>query len=272
MIYVLVRYSILSDSAKAWVIGRENDFISYKEMLFSPNRLRTHFELFRDVTLPSLHSAIRRSAVPVKCVVLTSESLPVDHLDNLAALEVQYSWLKVHQISSKAKYESKFEELVEADLTSQDVESVSYATVRLDDDDAVSDNFFVRISTYVDPRYQGMVVSLSRGYMVYISNGRFDKFVEVSAPKVAQGLSFICNYSRGIDNDYRTVYSLGNHTKVDENFPVLLDAASPAFLWVIHDESDLSQKNKNRVRTMEKSSELLDVLQYFSISPKMLPD
>lgn len=270
IIYVLIRYSILSEISDSWVIGRKIEFSEYREKLFDASRLQAHYQLFKNITIPSLQVAISRSKIPVKCIVLTSNELPQEHMAKLLLEEAANDWLEVHTMKSQENYSAKFEQIVETDLNGIDNDTAVYATVRLDDDDALADDFFVSLSGYIEPRYRGLAVSLAKGYMAYVSEGKFVGFVEKNYPKIAQGFSFIAASSKSKPGKKRTIYSLGNHVKVDEKFPVLLDARKPSYLWGIHEASDLSQNDSNRATAKGKMVPLSDVLKYFTIDPDLL--
>ncbi|MDN5653358.1 MAG: putative rhamnosyl transferase, partial [Lactococcus lactis] len=50
---LLIRYSLLSEDLKAWKISRA-DLESYRKQLFDEDRLNERFEMFKNITLPSL--------------------------------------------------------------------------------------------------------------------------------------------------------------------------------------------------------------------------
>lgn len=248
-IFVLIRYSILSKKPASWVIGRDTDFEDYKNKLFENKRLNYHHTIFKKMTLPSIASAISSATanteVKAKCIVLTSIDLPEAHKKNLYDACQKYSWAEIHEIGSDKIPDEVFEEIVSQQLKEQEV---IYATIRLDDDDAIATNFMQYVSGYMTKNFCGFALSLSKGFKAFFNQGKITAFEEVVTPKIAQGLCYI-DYHTKETQLAKTIYSIGNHTKVDQKVPVISDARKHAFIWAIHEESDLTQKDKSRLKS-----------------------
>lgn len=247
-IFVLIRYSILSKKPSSWVIGRDTDFADYKNKLFENNRLNYHHTIFKKMTLPSIASAIssvKDADVKAKCIVLTSTELPTVHKKNLYDECQKYSWAEIHEIGSDKIPDDAFEEIVSQQLKGQDV---IYATIRLDDDDAIATQFMQSVAGYMTKSFCGFALSLSKGFKAFFNQEKITAFEEVVTPKIAQGLCYIDSHTKETLLA-KTIYSIGNHTKVDQKVPVISDARKHAFIWAIHEESDLTQKDKSRLKS-----------------------
>lgn len=247
--YILIRYSVLSNKPGGWVIGRDVDFSTYRDTLFDQARLDYHHHIFSNMTAPSINGAIGNSTLPTKCIVVTSEHLPDNHKRLLAHEAEKYDWLAVHEIGTDIHYEAAFEQAIQADLPGDDA---ICATIRLDDDDALSADFLQSVSTYMAPSYCGFALSLSKGYRGHFKQGILSSVSEIIYPKSAQGLCHIDRVSKG-SKTLKTIYSIGNHNRIDEKVPLISDARRHAFIWGIHEASDQSHKNKNRTgKVLEK--------------------
>lgn len=257
VIYVMIRYSVLAKSKNSWVIGRGKSEEEYKEELFSDARLEMHESLFRSVTLPSIEAADK--PVDIKVLIFTSTSLPEYYLRRLETL-ASYSWAKVIPLNSSGSAAQMMNEALLAQIQSDSTPKV-FSTVRLDDDDALAKSYFSKLAKYTDERFAGCAVTFPRGIRANYSQDVYTSFEKISYPKCAQGLAYVTKY-RGGEHFPKplSIFSLGNHTKIDEKFPVILDASFVSHIRTIHSESDVySESDKNRQR-IEKDDKLAEFI------------
>lgn len=241
-IFVMIRYSVLSENNTAWVIGRDNEFDSYKKELFSEERMSLHEELFFNVTLPSLE---KMSPDRVTVLVFTSEELPAPNMEKLIKVEEEYSNIEIVPLSRKGGVIAKMQQHLALKLAAFN-DDVCYATVRLDDDDALADDFEEELYKYVDPLFADHAVSFSSGYEGIYEQGSFSIFTKRNSPKIAMGLSLIKIYKKDSPPKNISVYSLGNHTKVDEKHPLIINPQLPMYVRTVHPESDVFAKRFDR--------------------------
>lgn len=239
-IFVTIRYSVLSeDKAKAWVLGR-GDFDEYRRKLFDSERLKSRHELFKKITLPSLvNQTVRPSKDWLTVFLLVSEEMPHEHLRNLENLVRNYDWISIVSLPISS---TKLNSPVLRHLKRTHA-AVTYATVRLDDDDALAENYCERLLTYVEEHFSGFCISFGKGVAALIGEDQTVNFKAYYAPKLAAGLAFIQHKPEGIAPRGKTVYELGNHTKVDLNIPTILDSRSVAFLRTVHLHADTASDN-----------------------------
>jgi hypothetical protein len=117
------------------------------------------------------------------------------------------------------------------------------ATVRLDDDDGISNNFVSKLSTHMRPGLAGYAVSFAHGIEGYWEDkGNYVKDLKHSYfPKCAQALAYLNEYStqKGLyENKTIHVYNLGNHMKIDERFPTIVDATAPMYFRTLSTTND----------------------------------
>lgn len=239
----MIRYSVLTESKDSWVIGRNADTDKYKEKLFSKERLDLHENLFFNVTLPSLR---KMDQTKTTVLVFTSEELPDPYITNLQQEVKGDENIKIVKLPRKGRIIGQMNQFLKKELDTFGSDLI-YATVRLDDDDALSKDFCSSISKYLNEDFVGYAVSFPTGVAGIYEADNYKSFYKIYQPKIALGLSFINSYKKSRKKmDYVSVYSLGNHTKVDEKHPLILDSAKVMYVRTVHGQSDAYSKVLNK--------------------------
>ena len=253
MTYVIIRYSLLIENSKGWQIADE-DLQVYRDKLFDNVRLEQRLELFKKITLPSLVSQTKAlSSDWIKVIIVTSESLPLWNKKKIESLVDDYDWLYVDYLSTQERDISRF---LWKDLEMEQ-EDVLFSTVRLDDDDALANNFFEKMDSYFKEENVGFGLSFGNGYAGFydFESGCYEKIVDYYSPKVAIGLSHFNIYkyaSRSfVSSKIRTIYHARKHVTVDLYIPLILDSREYMFIRTMHDNSD-SSNNKAREAKLRK--------------------
>ncbi len=267
-VFFLMRYSVFTKGQGSWLIGRDVSHEEYKESLFNEARLDYHFRLFSKVTLPTLAKTVQKSPVEATCVILTSAEMPRHHKDNLYEAVSDYPWIEVVETTYNTYVDAAFKSAILRQLEVQGRLNCLYATVRLDDDDALRDSYLDQLVEYMIEENVGSVVSFSKGYNAYLTDGVITSLSEVNTPKNAQGLAYIAAL-RESDQSIKTVFSLGRHTKVDSVARLIVDEESHCYLRCVHEQSDRSLRvpSRNRVKVRELAVE--EVVKHFCISREM---
>lgn len=244
-VFVMIRYSVLAESKNSWVIGRDVDTEAYKEKLFSEERLTLHQELFFNVTLPSLRKMDNKSTT---VFIFTSDELPELYLNNLFDEVSKDNNFKIIKLPRKGLMTGQMHSVLQKELDTFN-DDVLYATVRLDDDDALSERFDKELSKYLNNGFVGYAVSFPVGVAGMYEDGEYKSYYQISQPKIALGLSYINSMKKGKKAKQPiSIFGLGNHTKVDEKAPLILDVGKPMFLRTVHGQSDAySKKLKEKV-------------------------
>lgn len=237
-IFIMIRYSVLSENNTAWVIGRDNEFEAYKKELFSDERMSLHEELFFNVTLPSLQ---KMSPDKTTVFVFTSEALPDKNMQRLHLAQQKCPHIEIVPLSSKGGVVDKMQQHLQARLETFAGE-VCYATVRLDDDDALADDFEQQMYHYISPEFEGHAITFANGYEGIYEKGGYSAFLPRHSPKIAMGLSLVQVFRPSSPPRLLSVYSLGSHTKVDEKHPLVINPLSPMYVRTIHPGSDIFAK------------------------------
>lgn len=265
IIYVIVRYSVLIEKSKSWTITDPN-LDEYRKNLFDENRLKSRLKLFSSITLPSLlGQEVFIKDNNVKLIIISSENLPEWNKEELNNLVMDHEWISTHYLPSKG---TSLVQPVYDDLKSHN-EEVLYATIRLDDDDALSIDFFKEFSNFLIPSNIGYAISFGKGLCGFFDfeNSQYYKVIDYYYPKLALGLGYINLFDgKSFKNKIKTIFQAGGHTKVDQYVPTIVYSKNIMYLRTMYESSD-SHENERFKRLKKLPPVEVSVLQdRFSIT------
>lgn len=275
-IFIIVRFSVLSEDGSAWKLGR-GDFENYKKSLFDSERLAHREKIFREITLPSL---LNQKLAPTKenitLLVITANALPSSNLKSLERLLSPYPWAKIVQFPSNKPFAYFLKLTLRRELEEFN-DTVCYGTTRLDDDDALSHSFLEEVYKYLDPNFLDYCISFGRGYAGVFNHkiGGFESFHDYYYPKIAIGLSHINIYdpkTNTFGSEKLSIFHKGNHLKVDLNSPTIIDSTKPIFLRTIHSFSDTINDQQLKMVREKPSVEPEIVKKLFNLDEKLVID
>lgn len=237
-----IRFSVLTKS-KAWRISRENGFENYKSKLFSKERLESKFYLFEKLVLPNLKQLFEScDKVDMQVLLVTSSLLPPVYAQRLQHLVKDFNFITVVAIDENTKLKDPINDFVRAHTRSQK-RHCAFATVRMDDDDLLSSSYIRSITKFVTSEFAGNVVSFSKGYETYYNfeSKRTEHNIRVSWPRIALGLAHI-NFFDAEEQKFRdnilSIYGVGDHSKIDQHRPLIVDNTRGMFLRMSYVEQD----------------------------------
>jgi len=243
-VFFLIRYSVLATAAnREWAItARARDSKGdvsdrYEKELFSDRRLLQHERMFTAITLPGLRSAPRNAS---SIGIFTSDRLPDRWLEGLNAAIVDVPNAEVVKLPLVRNFGDSAKAWVRSKLESTSQVGTAFATVRLDDDDALAEDYVSCLEPYVNEHFAGMAVSFPLGYRGVWNGSAFTELTETYLSKTSQGLAHI-NYfdakTAAISID-ETVFSRASHRTLDRHSPVILDARRRVYIRTVHDAQD----------------------------------
>lgn len=233
-----VRFSIFTETSggSAFASGKKSlNELAYKDHLFSEERMSARFRLFEDFLISSFSSMeVPEDIKLFKLVVVSSVYLPDVYKNVLSRFESKHSWLSIRYIDEKR---GSLRAEVGAVLNDYCSDRDMVFTFRVDDDDALSRDYVTRVSQYLAPAFSGFGVSFASGYTGYydLEERNILEINKTYYPKIALGLGLVDLYK---DKRCRTVFDMGNHTKVDFRYPVIVDSTFPAFFRTLHLQGD----------------------------------
>ncbi|MBS4086641.1 MULTISPECIES: glycosyltransferase [Pseudomonas] len=264
-IVITIRYSLYApEMRKSWVIGRDSEE-DYKRELFSSERMSKRQSFFEKITLKSLIELNKNKPenVTLKVFLLTSNLLPKKNSDFLIEITKENKFLEVLALDqSNADVRSGLNEYVNS-LDDQDI----YASVRLDDDDALSPNFAKQMDHYLQPGFSGCVISFARGYGALLDeSGNIKKLADYKWRFGSAGLAYISRKGKSVRTGRYSIYQCGNHIKTDDKIPTVSDGRSPAFIRAFHSENDSKDSFEKCVGKIFQPEEANNFLKEFGIN------
>jgi hypothetical protein len=204
-------------------------------LLFDPARLATRFALFEAVCLPSLAA---QNPDHFAAVILTSSDLPPVYKDRLLALTAELENIDV--VFRPPGWPGKeFSDALVGSLCITEDEPPLRATLRLDDDDALSSDFTDYMQEFLVPGHEGYAITFPSGFVLDLRSERIGGW-EIMQYCHSVGLALV---SRRPWKE--TAYTLGNHTSVTKRFRTIADASRQMFVRVRHGHND------DNIRTQE---------------------
>lgn len=239
---------------------------AYITSLLHPDRLTARLEIFKALTIPSI-AAQQVADCELHWLILISDLLPTDHLNQLkaalAAVEDAGVAVSLLTVAANEANADPNEHLyagmgmairltLQRDLA--DRESL-FATVRIDDDDALARQYSQRLSQYLRPEFVGFHASFPLGLQGIIANGEVTDARIIHREQIALGLAFINRYS---GNDFSHpaihVHGFGNHSEIYAKTPLVVDAMQASYLRGLSDENDLGDPKHSKHRPADQAA------------------
>jgi hypothetical protein len=217
-VLILTRFSIRDPSASCWRASADS--------LFSPARLEAKMRCFERMTAPSVARQRLPAGTTLRWLLFTSPDLPAPYMDRLRSAAARVRGAEVVPVASMAE----FGERRRAEVASLRAEGQPpFATVRLDDDDALAETFVQRLARH-RLRAPGVVVSFPRGRRYTFSGPKHAVRIGgvMDQKLIALGLACV-----GAD-----IYACGRHTRIAESHTVVYDAAPDMYLCYCGEHTD----------------------------------
>jgi hypothetical protein len=258
-VFLITRYSVVGKAQHTWNLAREaSSHSEYKAQLLDPGRLRSRLSVFRAVTIPSVWAQLP-AAVELHWIVLIAADLPAKELSELkAALRpvqergVRVNLVKVADSDEAADVSNRVYPGMgmAARLAITDAlngEAAIFASVRLDDDDALAASYLQALAGYLKPDHVGSHISFPLGIQaVFTGSDRpLTDARAIDKPLIALGLAFINSFDGAIFAAEEVhVLNFGNHSDVIARTAVVNDRTLRAYLRVLTSTSDLGDSQQ----------------------------
>lgn len=242
---ISIRYTLLSPNfvPSTFLQLKSLGYHKFKTKMLDPERLSYRLALFEDLTLPSLQAFDREVVqdsddVVFKVLLNASSLLPEEHKEKLLEFEKENRFLEV-VFSSEEDANIRSLTINKMKLLHGGEDSL-FLTMRMDDDDALSNNFYKNLKSYARKEFSGFGVSFPEGYMGYLDrDGKLVGFRNYNKPKVAIGLCYINFVDKGLKRKFRSIYCFGSHGRLDFKAPVIIDSSFKSFVRSVHFRSDV---------------------------------
>lgn len=234
--FIGIRFSIFTNGVKAYSDP------AYRERLLDSQRLKYRLRIFKGIVLPCLNQLRIPEGDEAEVLLFYS-----DEIGSLLINELQYCSEEcaldttLVPVSATEKFSNLFSDQVHGSLRDEPANAV-YATVRMDDDDALSPDYLMHLKKYMRPEFDNFVVSFPLGYIGLWSpkKNQWEKLAFYYFPKIALGLARIGVWrSLGSESSrVRNIYQCGNHMRIDQRYPLIMDASFIAYARSIHEQND----------------------------------
>jgi len=235
-VYFITRFSIYDPNFRGFRITKQYDPKEYERRLFDKKRMDFKFDVFREVTFPSI---INQGFKDWIWHIYISDRLPTDYKKQLFDLTKWHQNIKIFQVKD-------FKEFFEK-TSSYDYEK-PFATVRIDDDDALSPLFAEKLQKY--EKNVGSVINFTDGRLAKYIHGKLKIGKKISEKNNAQGLAGI-----GIN-----IYACGRHSDINERYNVIYDYSPEMFLLMCSNYTDTKRGFTFLERNIERVKYLLNMI------------
>lgn len=220
---------------------------AYIAKILNPNRLRLRLRLLQDILLPSIASqSTRLDRSWFRFVLTITPELPSDVVQKLKEITTQHPWASVIVDANTISIMKEF--LSEGDKEA----SHNFASIRIDDDDAVGRGFLQSILRYQDEAFADHVVSFPSGYAGWYdtAKSKIGGVVKAYHQLNSIGLCYIGRYDPAagkVTSTKTSVWECGTHNRVDRIHPVIIDARQNMFFRTVHPEQDTSDVSMQEI-------------------------
>lgn len=228
------RFSLFNPRSTQWKVTSGNRFkrsSEYFDYLYSEERMSFRLKMLIEYSLPVLERAAEK--YKIRHIVSYSSNMPEEYKNRLIEAHQRFPFLVLDEcpVGDGA---TPWQELLSDAFTDGEM----IGAFRLDDDDVLGAGFFEGMSKYLKPEFQGMVISLARGFTAVWDGQTFISPREVRHPMLGIGLTYV--YRRTLDGRFEGPSLKGGHNVADRYNPVVLDSRSPSFFWTRSADQDTS--------------------------------
>jgi hypothetical protein len=210
--------------------------------VFEPEYFEYRFNIFKKVTLKSFQQQTNNNFV---LLLLHSESMPFHYKERFLELEVTNSFL--HNIFIEDTQES-FNEAISNSITYVPNEKNVAITFRIDNDDAVQNNFIEKLSGLLKKELVGNIITMPTMNIIKRISENSYLLQESYFLANSIGLAYVTNKEK-----YTTVFNLGDHDLVNnQNSMVVLAKCTNGGLQTINGENEINKLDKKRAITLNK--------------------
>ncbi len=212
----IIRFSIVLRDSNFFPPLSAQNYHERKARIFDRARLQRRFQLFEDICLPSLTA---QTDPDFNLMLITSRDLPSWAHDRLIGLVRDLPNVYVRAYRPLANIQRIFKRSIFEML---DPAAPITASFRLDDDDALANDYVARLRTHMVPHKTGKIVTFSRGHQLALSDGALQIFDDTRDCGSA-GLALVQQGKVMSIPETVSIHCLGGHRKVGQFAPVVND-------------------------------------------------
>lgn len=254
------RFSLFSPESGAWIASNGSKFRTvedYRDYLFSAERMDPRCEIFFNYTLPML--AIASEEYVFGHVVSFSDTLPDRYQTRLSEAAKNFPFLILDRVEAGGGMMNVARAARRLMASAGMPLTTVYGSLRLDDDDILSADYFEQMARHITLDKVGHVISLSRGVTAMHAGGRFYYARDAVLPLHSKGHLGVCRFDEA-GNFHAPVG--GPHNEADKVNPVIIDGSKFSHIWVRSTTQDTSlyQLGKSKADMLDRI--YIDMNQY----------
>jgi len=228
----ITRFSVVERGpVRSFSRGKGREYEDRYRYVFDRHRMRRRFRLFEALALPSVMN-IARQYKHFRYVILISSNLPLRWKLRLRWITRGLPWCRVVTVDRDGGMGP-----ARRKATADFAGARRYFCFRLDDDDALAGSWLSVVLDHARKRTDDFVLSCDDGIYLQKDAPGSVRIAPMHYPRGAFGLGL---FSR--DPNGRTIYCLGNHTKVDRAAEVVHFGGRPCWIRALHRHSESRTK------------------------------
>lgn len=199
--------------------------------MFEPEYFEYRFRIFKNVTLKSFQQQTDQKFI---LLLLHSESMPAHYKKLFYELESENSFLYNVFVSDNAE---AFSTALKDSKKYAEFENGVAVTFRIDNDDAVQNDFIEKLYSYLKTDFAGFAICIPNTLIIKPIEDKMYLLQDHYYPGNAVGLSYV---TKGVR--YKTVMEIGQHHLINHKIPlILLPSSSSSSLITINGENAANQ-------------------------------
>ncbi len=211
--------------------------------MFEPEYFEYRFNIFKSVTLKSFQQQTNQNFV---ILLLHSESMPYHYKQKFMELENENTFL--YNIFLKDNQDSFDEAIINSADYVAFKENIA-VTFRIDNDDAVQNDFVEKLSVLLKSDFVGYAVSIPMLYIVKRIGVESYLLQEFYFPANAIGLAHITS-----KDQYKTIFNLGDHDLINnKNALILFESYTNGGLMTINGENAINTMDETKAKIYNKT-------------------
>lgn len=243
IICVGIRYSLYQPgSASLHASSKSGSDEEYKRSLFSKDRMEAREKIFKSITLPSLEKLAGSNSdsnLKFLVVLAISKVMPEEYKKRIYKIASSRPFMAVvekdeHEADVNCAMEDEISKIANGD-------GALIASVRLDDDDALSLNWFNSVVKELSHENVGKILTFPHGLAGFYHSEKqtFIGITEFYSENIALGLTSVVFFD-GKAFSHKGIYGRGSHVGVDS---VVVNYDGYAYLRVINSFRDKNYKS-----------------------------
>ena len=204
--YFISRFNIFDYNFKGFQLTLRNDQAAYADLFFNEDRLEFKTNIFINVTFSSV---INQDNSNWEWHIYTSKFLPLKYLNRIKTAAMKN--INIHVIEVE-NFDEFYTQITDFPY------DANYATVRLDDDDALYEGYVTLLNKHKNQK--GRIISFPYGYDYYYLNGMKKIGNKCFKPNIALGLAAI----------NKVIYNCGDHGNISAQYNIIYNNTPDVYL------------------------------------------